>query len=190
MTGRGRAVVAAAALALAGLVAAGCGVPIDSEPRAITRTTSPSTTQVPTTVAGSTTTQEVSVYFLNGDRLERQTYQVEGEPTLSQAINFVLEPPAEGTPASLGTAVPPGTSLRGVDVTGQVATIDLSSAINDVSGAAQKEAFAQIVFTALAFENVEKVRFLVDGEAVDAPTDDGNLAVVTADNYDKPLNPR
>jgi hypothetical protein len=31
---------------------------------------------------------------------------------------------------------------------------------------------------------------LIDGEPIDAPTDDGNLAKVDADNYDPPLNPR
>ena len=71
-----------------------------------------------------------------------------------------------------------------------MATIDLTSEINDVTGPAQKEAFAQIVFTALAFEEVQQVRFLIDNEVIDAPTDDGNLALISAENYDAPLNPR
>lgn len=184
-----RRTIPAAVLALAlGLLAA-CGVPLDDAPRAITQTTLAPATDTPTTVAGSDA-QEVSVYFLRGDRLERQGYPVAGEPTLRQALEYVLGPLAEGSDAELHTAVPPGTTLRNVEVTDGTATIDLTAEINDVSGQTQKEAFAQIVFTTLSFEGVQQVRFLIDGDVVDAPTDDGNLAVVAAENYDKPLNPR
>lgn len=187
---RRSAPVALGALATAALVAllAACGVPIDDEPRAITQTTIPPAADTPTT-APEETGQEVSVYFLRGDQLERQDLRVEGDPTLAQAISLVLGPPAEDD-AELESSVPPGTALRSVEVAGSTATIDLTSEINDVTGLPQKEAFAQIVFTTLAFPDVESVRFLVDGEAIDAPTDDGNLALVRAENYDKPLNPR
>ena len=180
-------VVVAGALAFGAL--AGCGVPIDHSPRAITQTPAADTGDTPTTIA-STGAQEVSVYFLNGDRLERQGYPVDGDPTIDQALEFVLAAPPTGSSTDLHTRVPPGTELRSVTVADGVATIDLSSGINDVSGPAQKQAFAQIVFTALSFDNVQSVRFLVDGEVIDAPTDDGNLAQISADNYDKPLNPR
>lgn len=177
---------AAAALALA---VAGCGVPIDDSPRAISRTTAPPDTAVPTTISDGVTDQ-VSVYFLRDEDLERQSRDVAEDPTLGQAIGFVLAPLPEGSDPGLRTAVPTGTTLLDVTIAGRVATIDLTSEINDVTGQTQKEAFAQIVFTALAWEDVEQVRFQVDGEAIDAPTDDGNLAVVDADDYDPPLNPR
>lgn len=190
MNGRSfAAALGGAALALGAAALAACGVPIDESPRAITQTTIAPVDQTPTTVANSDA-QEVSVYFLHGDRLERQGYPVAGEPTLRAALDFVLAAPAEGSDPELRTAVPPGTTLRSVEVTDGTATIDLTNEINDVSGPAQKEAFAQIVFTTLSFEGVEQVRFLIDGDVVDAPTDDGNLAVVSAANYDKPLNPR
>ena len=181
--------IAAALVALAIATAVSCGVPIDDQPRAISRSTAPPETAVPTTLDGSPTDQ-VSVYFLRGEALERYSQAVTEEPTIGQAIGFVLDPlPTEADPG-LRTAVPPGTSLRAVDVAGRVATVDLTSEINDVAGKAQKEAFAQIVFTTLAWEGVEQVRFQVDGEAIDAPTDDGNLGVISADDYDPPLNPR
>ena len=182
--------VVASAAAVAASVLAGCGVPIDPEPRPITQTTLAVTDATPTTIAPDGAAQEVSVYFLNGDRLERKGYPVEGEPTIGKALDFVLAAPAEDGTTELHTAIPPGTELRGVEVTDGIATIDLTSAINDVSGPTQKEAFAQIVFTALAFDEVQSVRFMIDGEGIDAPTDDGNLAEVSAGNYDAPLNPR
>ncbi len=187
MNGRRHLLVAAVVAALVALV--GCGVPIDEAPRTITQTTIAPVDETPTTIAG-TSANEVSVYFLRGERLERQGYPVEGEATLAQAIGFVLEAPAEGSSSQLRTSVPPGTTLLGVDVADGVATVNLSTEIDDVAGPAQKEAFAQIVFTTLAFEGVQRVQFFVNGEAIDAPTDDGNLAVISADNYDTPLNPR
>ena len=177
-------VAAASAAALAG-----CGVPMDAEPRAISQTTVAPADPVPTTIA-ATGAPTVPVYFLNGDSLEAHDYPVEGEATLGKALDFVLAaPPDDG--ADVRTAVPPGTALRGVVVDQDgVATIDLTGEINDISGSPQKQAFAQIVFTALGFDEVQQVRFQIDGKAIDAPTDDGNVSVVTADDYDPPLNPR
>ena len=178
----------AAAAALASLAALpGCGVPIDREPRPINQTTVAPAATVPTTVA-PTGAPSVSVYFLNDDRLQAEQYPVEGEITLGKALDFVLAAPPEGS--DLDSSVPPDTQLRGVVVEDGTATIDLTSQINDIGGPNQKEAFAQIVFTALGFDEVDEVQFQVDGESIDAPTDDGNLATVTADNYDPPLNPR
>lgn len=191
MTGRRPALAvlaASAALAVLGTLAA-CGVPLDSAPRPISRATT-TAPQTPPTTAGRPGAEEVGVYFLDEDRLVRQAYPVEGEPSLRQAIGFALDNPAEGSPSNLRTAVPPGTTLRELSLTDGVATIDLTSEINDVSGPTQKQAFAQLVFTALDFTTVEQVRFQIDGKPVDAPTDDGNLALVDAGNYDPPLNPR
>lgn len=190
MSSRRPVLAAAAALVVAAAAAlAACGVPLDDQPRAITQTT-PSTVPATPTTAASTDAQEVSVYFLRGERLERVGFPVTGEPTLRKALDFVLSPLGPKADADLHTAVPPGTKLNDVEVTDGVATIDLTSEINDVKDQTQKEAFAQIVFTTLSFEGAKEVRFLVDGDPVDAPTDDGNLPTVSADNYDKPLNPR
>jgi spore germination protein GerM len=182
-----RALVACALAGLVGL--AGCGVPIDREPRPINQTTVTPAKPVPTTVA-KVGGPKVAVYYLNRDRLQAEELAVEGEVSLGKALAFVLAAPPDDASSELRTSVPPDTQLRGVVVEDGLATIDLSGEINDIGGPAQKEAFAQIVFTALEFDEVQRVRFSVDGEPVDAPTDDGNLAEVTAENYDPPLNPR
>jgi spore germination protein GerM len=181
-------VAAGAAAGLLGLAA--CGVPIDQEPRAISQTTiaPAATVTVPTTVSPGGAS--VAVYFLNSNALQAQEYPVEGEVTLGKALDFVLATPPDDTSPALHTSVPPDTRLRGVEVADGLATIDLTSEINDIGGSTQKQAFAQIVFTALGFDEVQEVRFLIDGRPIDAPTDDGNLSVVSAENYDPPLNPR
>lgn len=175
----------AGAVAL-GAVVAGCGVPLDNEPRPVTGATVPRET-TPTTSA-SPTAQEVSVYYLEGDHLAVTRYPVEGEPTLDAALGFLLS----GEPTGQAkTVIPPGTSLRSLKVDDDLATIDLTSEIvDDTSGQVQKQAFAQIAFTALATENINQVRFLVDGKPVEVPTDRANQNVITADDYDPPLNPR
>ena len=89
----------------------------------------------------------------------------------------------------LDTRIPIGTELLGFALDGETAVIDLSDDIEAFTGQAQKEAYAQLVFTALASGRARSVRFRVGGEPVRAPTDQGNLDVVTANDYDPPLNP-
>lgn len=189
MTASRKAVRSAAftAACLVGLAA--CGVPLDEKPRAISQTTVTAPEPARTTIASSGA-PTVTVYFLTDDGLQAEELPVDGEITLGKALDYVLAAPPEDTGVDLHTSVPPGTELRGVEVADGTATIDLSGEMNALNGSTQKEAFAQIVFTALGFDEVQRVRFLIDGKAIDAPTDDGNLDVVAADDYDPPLNPR
>lgn len=179
----------AGATALAAIilvVASSCGVPLDDEPQAVTRATEPP--EATPTTSDSPSAQEVSVYYLVGDSLEVTRYPVDGEPTLDAALQFLLTVPPTG---EAKTRIPPDTSLRDLEVSGDVATIDLTPEIvNDTSGETQKQAFAQLAFTALASEGVTQVRFLVDGQEVEVPTDRANQRTITADDYDPPLNPR
>ena len=170
------------------LVLAACGVPIDREPQAISRST---TTTVTPTTSPSRGAREVAVYFLQDEHLVVQSYPVSGRPTLAQAISFALQPPVEGAPASLRTAVPPDTRLLSASVsgTGTVASIDLGSGISSVNGQSQKEAFAQLVFTALKFGRVKQVQFSIEGKPVDAPTDGANKRRVSDADYGAPLHP-
>lgn len=180
-----RPVRAAIAVLLAGglNVLAGCGVPLDDEPRAIDRSTTTSTTSTPEGVGGGAT---MSVYFFAGDDLVDLQVPADDESTVDDAVNAVLagpEPP-------LTTRIPTGTELLGFTLDGTTAVVDLSDDIEAFTGPAQKQAYAQLVFTVLASRQVQQVRFKVAGQAVKAPTDQGNLDVVSADDYDPPLNPR
>lgn len=171
------------AVVLAAL-AIGCGVPIDDHPRAITRTTLDpaldTARQTPTT-SDSPGARQVVAYFMRNENLESATFPVDGRPTLADALDFA----AGEAPTGLTTSIPSGTSILSVDVTEGVAVIDLSAEINDVSGQTQKQAYAQLVFTAFAFHDLTEVRFMVDGKAVDAPTDNGNRASVTQYDYEE-----
>ena len=176
---------AGALLALVVVAAAatvGCGVPIDSDPRAISRTTidpdGDNARQTPTT-SNSPSAREVSAYFMRGENLEARKFPVDGRPTLEDALAFAVGEP----PGGLTTSIPSGTSILTVSVDGVGAVIDLTGDINDISGQTQKQAYAQLAFTTFAFGAVTEVRFMVDGKAVDAPTDNGNRAAVTQFDY-------
>jgi spore germination protein GerM len=74
---------------------------------------------------------------------------------------------------TIGTQIPEGTRLLGIDIEGGVATVDLSSefASGDILGD-EREAWAfrlaQVTFTLTQFPTVESVRFIVDGKPATA----------------------
>ena len=170
-----------AAVVMVALV--GCGVPIDSSPRAITRTTLDPDVyeqrETPTTVA-SPGARQVSAYFMRDETLERVRLPVERQLDLAEVLAFTTGEAPDG----LSTKVPTGTGVLSAEIDGSVATIDLTTEINDIGGPDQKQAYAQLVFTALAYANIAEVRFMVEGKPVDAPTDNGNRASITENDYD------
>ena len=163
-------------------LAAGCGVPIDDAPRAISRTTvdpSVDDSRVTPTTSDRPGAVQVTAYFIGDQRLVGADFPVDDDPTLHDALAFTLgEPPPE-----LTTALPSGTQILSAEVVDAVAAIDLTSEINDISGQSQKQAYAQLAFTAFTFADVVQVQFMVDGEMVDAPTDNGNKAIVTPSDF-------
>lgn len=172
-------------VALAAVMAVGCGVPLDDSPRVISRTTT--TTPATTTIGPNGPVAQVRLYFVDEDGgLQAVERDVQTAATVEGAIATLLHTEPTGP---LDTRIPSETDLQGISFDDDLVEIDLTIEMADNHGEAQKQAFAQLVFTALAFPQVERVAFLIDGEPVAAPTDRGNLEVVTADDYDPPLNP-
>lgn len=162
---------------------AGCGVPIDDNPRAIGRSTISSETeelrQTPTT-SNSPGARQVSVYFMRNESIAPVSFPVDGLPTLAEVLAFTVGEP----PAGYNTAIPSGTAILSAQVNDDDAAIDLTPDINNISGQAQKQAYAQLAFTAFTFADVDTIRFSVDGNPVDAPTDNGNRELVRPGDYD------
>ena len=70
---------------------------------------------------------------------------------------------------TIGTQIPDGTSLLGIDVADGIATVDLSSefASGDITGDDRESwatRLAQVTYTLTQFPTVDRVRFLVDGK--------------------------
>ncbi len=174
----------ALAVALSTLFGAvACGVPLDDSPQVINRTT---TTQPQVIPADPATSKTVSVYFINDGRLVDQQVPAGDDASIAAAITAVLKRPEP----PLQTQIPAGTELVDSATVGTTATIELTDDIQSIEGEPQKQAYAQLVFTALASGRVNQVTFLVAGEAVKVPTDNGARDVVTDADYRPPLNPR
>lgn len=181
--------LAAAAVALA-VLAVGCGIATDDEPRALPRADvpfdllAPSTTTVSSTTPVAVTT-EVPVYLIGTGRLKVVRRLVESPPSLFRAIESLLAgPTAEEAGTGLRSAVTNQTRLLSVRVQSGVATIDLSGEFAAIGGQEQILALAQLVYTATAAQGVLGVRLSLDGKAVEVPRGDGTLTQEPLDPAD------
>lgn len=89
---------------------------------------------------------------------------------VATAIAFLLAGPTaaerEAMPA-LSSAIPDGTRLLGVTVDDGVATVDLSSEFESPSGTYGEAArIEQVVFTLTRFDDIDSVRFSIEGAPV------------------------
>jgi spore germination protein GerM len=156
--------IALVALTLAcAAVSAGCE---GDEP-----TPPPTTTE---TTTSQTTTQEsssVAVYFVRGEKVSPVRRTIAATPAVARAaLTELLAGPTEEEAASgLASAIPAGTSLRDVSVSGRVATVDLDGTFDDGGGSASMLGrVAQVVATLTRFPTVDRVAFRIDGRPVEA----------------------
>jgi spore germination protein GerM len=187
-------------VALAVLAPVACGVTEDDSPRAISAEDLPEGLRLNPTTSSTLLEGEgepIPVYFVTGEgdatqprRLRAAAREVRSPPSIAGALRALLQPPTE---TELSTVIPPETRLLSEPrLQDGTLTIDLSEEFADVQGPDQALAYAQIVYTVtdeLWFSDIERVRFQVEGEDREAPTDDGLEAVVEPDDYQE-LAPR
>jgi germination protein M len=148
-----------------------------------TATTGTTTTSSPESSSSSSSTTSTTtapidadaslVYFTRGEHLavagRDLTGGGEGPDRLEAAMRAVLDGPSafEQDEAGLATAVPEGSSLLGVTVEGDLATVDLASSFGSGGGSlSMRMRVAQLVYTATELEGVERVTITIDGETV------------------------
>ncbi|MBC6445855.1 GerMN domain-containing protein [Actinokineospora xionganensis] len=137
--------------------------PTTTPPSAAPTTSAPApTTQPPAATAG------VSVYFLRGEKLIATRRQVQTPAVASAAVRALLQgPTAAEQQAGLTSAVPAGTTLRGIALRDGLATVDLSGSFASGGGTLSMTArLAQVVFTLTRFATVDRVNFRLDGAPV------------------------
>ncbi|HEY5112695.1 MAG TPA: GerMN domain-containing protein [Coriobacteriia bacterium] len=172
------------AMILMALLAAGCTTP--QQPPIGPPTSGPNTpsvatsdTTVPTTpTAPPATAVVVKVYFaLDADRMQPFLRELPAgtKATLKGGLLELLKGPnGPETSAGFSTAIPVGTVLRSVKMSGTTAIIDLSSKYAADGGAAAVFIrLDQVVYTATQFSTVKKVRFLIGGKTVKVFTGEG-----------------
>lgn len=199
--GMRRRVIFLSGLVAVMLLLSGCGSdtgePTTTTEEVITSTSAPTTTTttaaVTTSVAPMTTTSSsppgetgLVVYFLL-EELEEDAggpflvpvYRdlPAGSTPIAASLEALAAGPTDGerdgTP-SISSAVPEDTSVRGIDVDGGVARVDLSEEFDDGGGSLSMIArLAQVVYTVTRFDGVERVEFLIEGEPVTVFSSEG-----------------
>ena len=177
-------VAAVVAGLLAALVLIGCGVPTETKARAIAIDDEVTQATTPTTPPGPTA-RNVTLFFVDGDRLSQVTRPVEQVPSVQVALTQLLAGvTAADMDDGLLSSIPSDTTLlSNVAIEGDLATVNLSDQFK-LEGDIYVQACAQIVYTVAANSDATRVRFEVDGKPTSPPTDkDGNLDIVSEDNY-------
>jgi spore germination protein GerM len=191
-----------AALVAIVILVAGCGIPADDEPRAIPRDNVPggvideeSATTVP---EGETVDAEV--YLVQGSGSERRLVAVEREAaaaTPAGVLEALFDVVVDEDEADRGitTLIPSATRLASPpeppEDSGGTLTVDLTPGIFTVQGEGLALAFGQIVCTADALDDVQRVLFQVDGQSTGAIDGEGagTEDAVSCSNYRSLLAP-
>jgi hypothetical protein len=154
--------VTALAVAALVLVAGGCGVGFDDEPRAVqqesTTTTSPSTPS-----AGRVS---AVLYYVREGALMPVQQELPDRSAFTVLSTLVQPPDAAATAIGLSTSIPAGTELLGTRRANGRVTVDLSSAFDNVVGLSRQQAIGQMVMSATQASGVDTMAFEVDGQTV------------------------
>lgn len=188
----GFALISAIALAL-GALGGACGGDDEATPASTTTagttTDSPATTPAPTTepatiepgmttTTASATTTLVNVYWgwtvLNPaagspERIGAGAREVSADVPIGNTLEAMFDglEPVEET-IGMTTSIPPGTDLLGIAIDGTTATVDLSAEFATPSGSLDETMrLAQVVFAVTQFEDIDRVRFHIDGRPQD-----------------------
>jgi hypothetical protein len=176
-------------LAALGTATAACGVPVDSQPAALskhgipfglldpgppptTATTTPSPIEVP-----------VQIYLIGpGGHLAPVARDVPvSAPDLATVIEALVAGPTDTeTAAGLQSAVPPQTTVLGATIANGVATVDLGGTFAQLVLTQEIEAVAQVVFTSSALPGVTGVAFELGGLPVEVPVASGAEVAVAS----------
>jgi spore germination protein GerM len=154
-------------------------LPTTTEPPEPASTEPGTTTAVtpPTTAAPGGTTI-VNVYWgwtvLNPaagspERIGAGAREVAADTPVRNALEAMLDglEPAEES-IGMTTSIPPGTEVLGIAVDGATATVDLSAEFGTSSGSLDETMrLAQVVFAVTQFDDLDRVKFHIDGRPQD-----------------------
>lgn len=154
--------------------------PAETTPAPASPTAAPLDTPAPTTAE----TMIVRAYFLLGDQLGGDPALVpvlrtvpKSVATARAAMNALLAGPSaaeQGATPSISTTVPADTKLLGIEISGGLATVDLSGAFASGGGTfSMRGRLAQVTYTLTQFRTVERVSFRLDGEPVSVFSSEG-----------------
>ena len=166
-----------AVLAAVAVVAAGCGIPLDDSPRAMSPGGAGRAIEQTPTSGGDTTAY---VYFVKNDRLVDVTREVPSRST-DEVLNALFSGPTAAEAANgLISQIPVGTVVEDVTRGDSSIRLDLSDQMLDVIGTANLQAIGQIVMTLTDIDPASTVEVRVNDQTlkVSSPTR-GDVAQVS-----------
>jgi hypothetical protein len=154
---------------LLGLAAAGCGSSGAVGEGAVSDvvSTTPTSGDAASTVTGPRISYQV--FFERGETLWPVTRSEPATAAIgAAALSSLLSGPTGAEQANgVGSVVPAGTTLLGLDISGGTATVDLSSEYQSGGGSlSMTMRLAQVVYTLTQFPSVKRVALRLDGAPV------------------------
>lgn len=157
-------------------------MPQDPAPRVLDASALPEELAIPSTTTTSTEApvprQSVYLYFVDGEVLGEPVERELATPAgLVAALDALIEGPTEEeATAGLTSAIPAETVVLGSDLTNGVLQVNLAEGtLEQIEGALQSLAIAQLVFTATELPGVDWLWVLIEGEPRALPTDEGDV---------------
>lgn len=193
-----RRVLVVAASVAAAVALAACGVPVDSQPTALSRSgipfglLNPAPPQTTTTLAPSAVEVPVQIYLIGptGHLVAVARDVPVKAPDLASVLGaLVLGPTDVEEEAGLQSALSEQTQVLGATVIGTVATVNLGGTFGQLVGPPQIQAVAQIVFTASALPGVSGVSFELSGIPIEVPVASGAQVPVASTAQFAPYAP-
>ncbi len=174
---------ALAAVFVAGLLAAACGIPLDTEPRILDASSIPPELMDPTTTTlppeTSAQSRTLRVFFVNEDGvLSSREREFPTPVTLDEPLRSLFAGPTDDeTELGLTSALPAETEILGIDLSDDgLLVLNLAEGtLEQIEGELQRLAIAQLVFTATELFGVEWVWVQIENEPRALPTDEGDL---------------
>ena len=195
--------LAAIVATLFGVAAASCGVQNGAESAGPVPTGASGGDVAVTGASGTVSTLDTSgsstsegsgglvtyeVWFTRGESLFMVKRTQEATPRIGTAAmeSLLAGPNTQEQAAAVGSQIPAGTQLLGLNVDDGVATVDLTSEFESGGGSASMNMrIAQVVYTLTQFPTVKGVLFQLDGQRVDVLGGEGVIVdqPVTRKNY-------
>ena len=160
---------------LAVLLAAGCGVPQDDRPRALTPQEVPFASPTDSPPAAAVGGREVALGFVRDDSVLVTSRTVEDPRTTQEVLELLFAgPSADEDAAGLSSLLPSTITVEDVEMVDRTAVVTLDGPADSEVLRLQPLAYAQIVAT-LTPARATGVRFRLDGTDLRVPREDGSL---------------
>ncbi len=166
---------------------AGCGVPVDNQPAALSRHGIPFDLLAPTRSTTTVTTGPsplavpVQIFLIGptGHLVAVARNVTVSPPDLATVLKVLVAGPSDvEAAAGLQSAVATQTTVLAANIAGGTATVNLGGTFGQIVGPPEIQAVAQVVFTASALPGVSGVIFELMGQPVQVPVASGALVPV------------